>query len=180
MERLFQSVALSGTGTGFYLVRYGNVLASRGSVVPTLQAQAAAGVPITLTDPRMTRFWLTLDDAVDLVLRAFSVDEGEVLIPACRAASMESLAEAIAPGRPVRVIGGRGGEKQHEALLNGVEAPWARPVPGGWALASLALPVRGVLPEPFDYTSDTAPAVPVEELRQTVLSMTAGQPVRLL
>ena len=181
MERLFQSVARMEDGPAFSLVRYGNVLASRGSVIPTLQAQAARGGPITLTDPDMTRFWLTLDDAVDLVVQASTIFSGDVLIPACPAASMRDVAEAVAPGMAVAIIGGRGGEKRHEQLLNVHEAPYAYAILGGWSLRSLAS--SGPLdhmPDGFAYGSDTATRITPDELRDVIAKMAADEPVRLL
>jgi FlaA1/EpsC-like NDP-sugar epimerase len=167
------------SSTAFHLVRYGNVLASRGSVVPTLVAQVAAGLPITLTDPAMTRFWLTLDDAVDLVLRSLALPPGAIYVPACRSTTMGELAEAVAPGAQVQNIGGRGGEKQHESLVNEHEAPYARHAFGGWALDSLALAPANEL-APFVYTSEYARRIPVPELADALRSIMAGEPVRLL
>jgi len=179
MERLFQSQALMGSSTSFHLVRYGNVLASRGSVVPTLQAQARAGENITLTDPEMTRFWLTLDDAVDLVLRSLALPPGHIYVPACRSTTMAELAEAVAPGVRVTRIGGRGGEKRHESLVNEHEAPYARHAFGGWALTSLALTPGNEL-DPFTYTSEYARRIPVPELAKAVEDIMAGRECRLL
>lgn len=179
MERLFQSQALMGSSTSFHLVRYGNVLASRGSVVPTLQQQARTGQPITLTDPGMTRFWLTLDDAVDLVLRSLALPAGHIYVPACRSTTMAELAEAVAPGCAVERIGGRGGEKRHESLVNEHEAPYAREVDGGWALTSLALAPGNELPA-FAYTSENAARISVPALASTVEDIMAGRECRLL
>lgn len=179
MERLFQSQALMGSRTSFHLVRYGNVLASRGSVVPTLLQQVATDQPITLTDPTMTRFWLTLPDAVDLVLRALDLPPGHIYVPACRSTTMAELAEAVAPGHPVVHIGGRGGEKRHESLVNEHEAPYAHHALGGWALSSLALAPGNEL-DPFTYTSEHARRIPVPELAQAVQDIVAGRECRLL
>ena len=180
MERLFQSAARMPGGPAFHLVRYGNVLASRGSVVPMLRAQAADGGPITLTDPGMTRFWLTLDDAVDLVIAALTLPSGQTLIPACRAADMATMAEAIAPGVPIEVIGSRDGEKRHESLLNVHESPFAAGSYSGWALRPLSAERVGVLPDGFAYTSDIAPRLSAAELRSVVDDMDAGGHPRTL
>lgn len=180
MERLFQSQALSQQATAFHLVRYGNVLASRGSVVPALLSQVAKGEPITLTDPGMTRFWLTLDDAVDLVLRTLTIEPGEILIPACHSASMADMAQAIAPDWPTRLIGDRGGEKCHETLMHEHESPFARWLDDGWAVRSLATRSLNLSPERFAYTSDGAPRIPVSSLRETIDCIRAGRRVRLL
>jgi UDP-glucose 4-epimerase len=104
--------------------RYGNVLASRGSVVPLFMSQVRRGQPITITDPQMTRFVMTLDEAVQLCLNAFQFgDNGDLFVQKAPAVTIELLARAVldvleAPDHPVRVIGTRHGEKQFETLLS--------------------------------------------------------------
>ena len=103
-------------------VRYGNVVGSRGSVVPLFKEQLKSG-KLTLTDERMTRFWITLPEAVDLVLFAMeNANGGEIFIPKIPSMRMPDLAEAMAPGIPVDVSGIRPGEKLHEVLLTDDEA----------------------------------------------------------
>lgn len=104
-------------------VRYGNVVGSRGSVVPVFRKQIAEDGRLTITDERMTRFWITLPQAVDLVL--FAVDHavgGEVFIPKIPSMKVVDLAEAMAPGVRTEIIGIRPGEKLHELLLTADEA----------------------------------------------------------
>ena len=104
--------------------RYGNVMASRGSVIPLFIEQIRAGIPLTLTDPSMTRFMMTLADAVDLVLYAFEHgNNGDLFVQKAPAATVETLALALTdllgkPEHPVQVIGTRHGEKLYEALLS--------------------------------------------------------------
>ena len=104
--------------------RYGNVLASRGSVIPLFVDQVLRGDPITLTDPAMTRFVMTLPESVDLVLHAFTRGEGgDLFVQKAPAATVETLAHAVMdvlgrPDHPVRVMGTRHGEKLYEALLS--------------------------------------------------------------
>ncbi|QXI39800.1 polysaccharide biosynthesis protein [Pseudomonas xantholysinigenes] len=104
--------------------RYGNVMASRGSVIPLFVDQIRAGQPLTLTDPNMTRFMMTLADAVDLVLFAFEHGEnGDLFVQKAPAATVETLAKALTgllgqPEHPIQVIGTRHGEKLYEALLS--------------------------------------------------------------
>lgn len=104
--------------------RYGNVMASRGSVIPLFIEQIRAGEPLTLTDPNMTRFMMTLADAVDLVLYAFEHgNNGDMFVQKAPAATVETLAKALArmlekPEHPIQVIGTRHGEKLYEALLS--------------------------------------------------------------
>lgn len=104
--------------------RYGNVMASRGSVIPLFIEQIRAGKPLTLTDPNMTRFMMTLADAVDLVLYAFEHgNNGDLFVQKAPAATVEVLAQALTsllnlPEHPIQVIGTRHGEKLYEALLS--------------------------------------------------------------
>lgn len=104
--------------------RYGNVMASRGSVIPLFIEQIRAGTPLTLTDPNMTRFMMTLADAVDLVLYAFEHgNNGDMFVQKAPAATVEVLAKALTvlvgkPEHPIQVIGTRHGEKLYEALLS--------------------------------------------------------------
>jgi UDP-N-acetylglucosamine 4,6-dehydratase len=104
-------------------VRYGNVVGSRGSVVPVFRRQVAEKGRVTITDPRMTRFWITLDGAVDLVFYALeNMRGGEVGDAHRRDLRDEDLAEALAPGVPAEIIGIRPGEKLHELLLTDDES----------------------------------------------------------
>ncbi len=112
-------------GTVFNITRYGNVMASRGSVIPLFVDQIKAGNDITVTDPEMTRFLMSLDEAVDLVLYAFlNGNQGETFIPTAPASTIKDLGEAIielfdpAKKCQVRIIGTRHGEKKHETLIN--------------------------------------------------------------
>lgn len=104
--------------------RYGNVMASRGSVIPLFIQQIRDGKPLTLTDPNMTRFMMTLADAVDLVLYAFEHgNNGDLFVQKAPAATVETLANALTqmlnlPEHPIQVIGTRHGEKLFEALLS--------------------------------------------------------------
>lgn len=104
--------------------RYGNVMASRGSVIPLFIEQIRAGNSLTLTDPNMTRFMMTLTDAVDLVLHAFEHgNSGDMFVQKAPAATVETLARALTdlvgkPDHPIQVIGTRHGEKLYEALLS--------------------------------------------------------------
>ena len=113
----------SSTGTVICGTRYGNVMASRGSVIPLFVDQILAGKPITITDPSMTRFMMTLEDAVDLVLYAFrNGRNGDIFVQKAPAATVKVLAQAILellgkPQHPVHEIGTRHGEKLYETLL---------------------------------------------------------------
>lgn len=126
MEKVMVAASrnLEGTGTVICGTRYGNVMASRGSVIPLFVQQVMEGKPITITDPTMTRFMMTLTDAVDLVLYAFSNgSNGDIFVQKSPAATVEVLAKAILElmgkqEHPIHVIGSRHGEKLYESLLS--------------------------------------------------------------
>jgi UDP-N-acetylglucosamine 4,6-dehydratase len=104
-------------------VRYGNVVGSRGSVVPAFREQIAGNGQLTITDERMTRFWITLPQAVDLVMYALDhMTGGEVFIPKIPSMRVVDLAEAMAPGLPRTITGIRPGEKLHEVLVTADES----------------------------------------------------------
>ena len=117
-----------GAATTICCTRYGNVMASRGSVIPLWVEQIMAGKPITITDPNMTRFMMTLDDAVDLVIYAFTHGHnGDLFVQKAPAATLDVLAEALKQiysqvdskygTTEVKVIGTRHGEKLYETLV---------------------------------------------------------------
>ncbi len=114
---------LNGSGMVFCGTRYGNVMASRGSVIPLFVDQIKSGNPLTITDPNMTRYMMTLDDAVDLVLFAFKHgNPGDIFVQKSPAATIEVLAKALLElykaANPIKVIGTRHGEKLYETLVN--------------------------------------------------------------
>ena len=107
-----------GEGTRFAVVRYGNVSGSRGSVLPLFQECARLGRPIPITDARMTRFWITLDQGVDFVIASLErMKGGELFVPRIPSLRVTELAEAVAPGHPTEVVGIRPGEKLHELMI---------------------------------------------------------------
>jgi UDP-glucose 4-epimerase len=138
MEKIMvaSSRNLEMTNTVICGTRYGNVMASRGSVIPLFIDQMMAGKPITITDPNMTRFMMTLEEAVELVLFAFQHGEnGDIFVKKAPAATVATLAEALKqlfgkPSHPVRVIGTRHGEKLHESLLGREERAVAEDLDG--------------------------------------------------
>jgi UDP-glucose 4-epimerase len=125
MEKLMvaKSRNLEGSGTIICGTRYGNVMASRGSVIPLFVRQVLEGHPITVTDPRMTRFMMSLESAVELVLHAFqNGSNGDMFVQKAPACSVGDIAAAVPEllrkqGHPVQVIGTRHGEKLYETLL---------------------------------------------------------------
>lgn len=136
MEKVVVAKSRSAQRTVICATRYGNVMASRGSVIPLFVEQIRAGQPLTLTDPQMTRFMMTLDDAVDLVLYAFEHGQpGDIFVQKAPAATIDTLARALTglmnlPDHPIRVIGTRHGEKLYEALLSREEMAAAEDLGG--------------------------------------------------
>lgn len=124
-ERVFARANLDVPDTRFVLVRYGNVLASRGSVIPLFHTQIRNGGPVTITDVRMTRFLLSLDEAVDVILAALrSARRGETYIPRVPSARIVDIAAALIGNRPINTVvtGIRPGEKVHELLISEEES----------------------------------------------------------
>ncbi len=124
-ERIITAANILNPGTRFISVRYGNVLASRGSVVPLFHEQIRNGGPVTITDPEMTRFLLSLDQAVDTVFTALrEAKPGETYIPRVPSATVMQIAKALIGDRNISIemIGIRPGEKIHEILVSEEEA----------------------------------------------------------
>ena len=124
-ERIFIQANMRAPGTRFVCVRYGNVLASRGSVIPLFHEQINSGGPVTITDKEMTRFLITLDQAVDCVFAAVrTAKPGETFVPLADAARMTDVAAVLIGDRDVQTedIGIRPGEKLHEALVSEEES----------------------------------------------------------
>ncbi len=134
MEKVMvaKSRGMSARGVTICGTRYGNVMASRGSVIPLFVDHIMTGKLLTVTDPRMTRFMMTLDDAVDLVLYAFeNGEDGDIFVQKAPAATIETLAQALRelfdkPDHPIDIIGTRHGEKIFEVLCSREEMAAAR------------------------------------------------------
>ncbi len=181
-EKLFvQSNAYSGkSGTRFSCVRYGNVLGSRGSVVPLFLQQRQSG-QITITDRRMTRFWITLEQGVRFVIKGIErMRGGEVFVPKIPSMNIMDLAAAIAPECGVNEIGIRPGEKLHEVLVSEDEARHTlefedmfvvQPVHPWWTVGSWE---NGkTLPEDYHYSShNNTDWLSVERIQQMVEELT--------
>lgn len=130
-EKLFTAANELGGGPAFSVVRYGNVTGSTGSVVPLWRGLAKEGVPLGITHPEMTRFWMTLPEAVQLVMsEAWNVNGGDVVIPKLPSYDIVDLSSAVwDEARPTeeinfRIVGIRAGEKLHESMVSVDEAPW--------------------------------------------------------
>jgi len=177
-EKLFvQSNAYAGSsGTRFSCVRYGNVVGSRGSVIPIFFKQRLNG-KLTITDERMTRFWLTLEQGVRFVIRCIeNMQGGEVFVPKIPSTRIIDLARAIAPQATFEVMGIRPGEKLHEVLISEDEARSAKERSDMYVVVpTITLWQRNLqyegasLPDGFRYSSDTNPDwLDVDQIRQMV------------
>jgi len=124
MEKVIVAKSRNSGATTICVTRYGNVMASRGSAIPLFVKQIRNGSPLTITDPKMTRFMMTLDDAIDLVIFAFkNGSSGDIFVQKAPAATIEILVNSLKeildrPNHPVNIIGTRHGEKLYEALLS--------------------------------------------------------------
>lgn len=177
---------LAGTDTVICATRYGNVMASRGSVIPLFVDQVKAGKPITITDPNMTRFMMTLDDAVDLVLYAFrNGGNGDIFVQKSPAATIDTLAKAILgvmnrPDHEIRVIGTRHGEKLYEALLSREERANSEDLPGYFRVLADARDLNydkfveegeHRITEAVEYTSHNTERLDVEGMTNLLLKL---------
>lgn len=177
-EKMFvQSNAYSGLhGARFSCCRYGNVVGSRGSVIPAFLMQRQNGT-VTVTDQRMTRFWITLEQGVNFVLKCIELMHGgEVFVPKIPSMNIMDLARAIVPECDIQYIGIRPGEKLHEVLISEDEA-WhtveldemyiIQPLHPWWRVESW--PGAKPLPDGVRYTSDAnLRTLSVEDLRKLV------------
>jgi FlaA1/EpsC-like NDP-sugar epimerase len=174
-ERLFVAANLMCANTRFIGVRYGNIIASRGSFIPLILDQIRRGGPVTLTDPRMTRFLLGLDDALDTIFAAIrDALRGEIYVPEAPAASVMNIAAALIGDRRIAIetIGARPGEKMHEILVSDEEAQRCY-------RRGVYLVIPPMLPE---LTRDNVPAVPAlaGELNSSARVVSAGETAGLL
>jgi UDP-glucose 4-epimerase len=188
MEKVMVATSrnLEGTGTVICGTRYGNVMASRGSVIPLFVDQVLSGRPITVTDPQMTRFMMTLDDAVELVLYAFhNGGNGDIFVQKAPAATIDVLIQALLslmkrPDHEVREIGTRHGEKLYEALLSREEMAGAddlgdyyRVRPDGRDLNYAKFVEQGepAIKAMDDYNSHNTHRLDVEEMKALLLKL---------
>jgi len=145
-ERIIIQGNMRCPGTRFVCVRYGNVLASRGSVIPLFLSQIQSGGPVTVTTEAMTRFLLSLNDAVDTVMAAMvDARPGETFVPRAPSALVMNIARAMVEDRNIKieVTGIRPGEKTHEIMVSDVEAPYAVQRGRWYGILSMLPEVRG-------------------------------------
>jgi UDP-N-acetylglucosamine 4,6-dehydratase len=171
--------------TTICVTRYGNVMASRGSVIPLFVSQIKTGKPITITDPDMTRFMMSLEDAVDLVLFAYkNGNAGDTFVQKAPAATIGQLARILQglfnADNEIRVIGTRHGEKKHESLLNREEMVRAEDLGGYYRISSDSRDLNYALyfekgekkvTQFEDYTSANTHQLSDEELKALLLKL---------
>lgn len=188
MEKTAQAFARNNpdSETVVSMTRYGNVMMSRGSVIPLFIQQIMAGQPLTLTEPSMTRFLMSLEESVDLVDYAFGhAKPGDLFVKKAPAATVEVLAKAVAkvlgvPDHPIKVIGIRHGEKLHETLLGSEEMVKAIDEGGYYRVP---LDARGLQYELYveegsadrstltDYTSENTTRLGIEETVELLMTL---------
>jgi UDP-N-acetylglucosamine 4,6-dehydratase len=163
-DKLFTAANVYGanSNTKFSVVRYGNVMGSRGSIIPLFRKLASKDLPIPVTDLRMTRFWITLDQAVKFVDETFSeMNGGELFVPRIPSMKITDLVAAIAPNSKIEEVGIRPGEKLHEEMISTDDSRRTvmqktkfviSPTSSEWAYVE---PIGEKLPEGFSYRSDT-------------------------
>ncbi|MEI2635681.1 MAG: polysaccharide biosynthesis protein [Methylotenera sp.] len=165
--------------------RYGNVMASRGSVIPLFISQLKDGKPLTVTDPNMTRFLMSLEDSVDLVLYAFEHGEqGDIFVQKAPASTVADLAQALKElfekDNPVRVIGTRHGEKLYESLISREEMAKAQDMGGYYRIpadnrdlnyAQFFSEGEEKISHQDDYTSHNTERLKVEQVKTLLLKL---------
>lgn len=157
MERIAVEYAQRQSVTAIHIVRYGNVVGSTGSVIPLFQSQAARGEQLTVTDPHMTRFWLSPSMAVAVIARGINMPSGAIYVPKLGSMMMDELAVAVAVGHDVGfdVIGARPGEKQHEMLMTLAEGRRAIRIETGYQIYPVGSE-RSIANGGHEYTSEDA------------------------
>jgi UDP-glucose 4-epimerase len=171
--------------TVFCATRYGNVMASRGSVIPLFVSQLKEGEPLTLTDPNMTRFLMSLEDSVDLVLYAYEHgQQGDIFVQKAPASTVADLAQALTEifekGNEIRIIGTRHGEKLYESLISREEMAHAHDMGGYYRIpadnrdlnyAKYFSEGEEKISHLDDYTSHNTDRLSVEEIKQLLLKL---------
>ena len=187
MEKVMVAASrnLEGTNTVICGTRYGNVMASRGSVIPLFLRQMQEGKPITLTDPGMTRFLMSLEESVDLVLYAFEhAKPGDIFVQKAPACTIDVLARAMVelfrPQSEIRVIGTRHGEKLYESLVSREEMARADDHGGYYRIPADARDLNydkyfvegeADISQIEDYTSHNTKRLSVDEVKQILLGL---------
>lgn len=182
-EKLMGAKARDSRGTIFCAVRYGNVMASRGSVIPLFVDKIKAGKHLTITDPNMTRFLLSLDDAIDLVEIAMQEGrQGDLFIKKAPAATIADLAQALVnifkAKNKIKIVGIRAGEKIHETLATAPELSRSEDLGDYYRIKDVALNTynefydKGVIAMPLnDYTSENTTQLTIRDVEKLLKSL---------
>lgn len=173
-DKLFTAANIFVGKTQFSVVRYGNVMGSRGSVIPLFIQKRDNNEPIPVTDTRMTRFWITLDAGVRLVLKAFELSRGgEVFVPKLPSMKIMDLAKAIAPETETLITGIRPGEKIHETMITAEDSRNTIDIGDYYVIKPSVCAYHGpegkAVEEGFEYNSGTNSWwLTIDELRTTL------------
>ncbi len=174
-DKLFIAAnAFMACQTRYSIVRYGNVMGSRGSVIPFFIKQRDEKQPLSITDKRMTRFWITLKASVQMVLNTFEISGGgEIFVPKIPSMKITDLAEAIAPGMPTKEIGIRPGEKLHESMITSEDSLYTIDIGNYYVIKPQTFAYKGPLGVPvvenFAYSSSTNDSwLSVKDLQKTL------------
>ncbi len=172
-------------GTVLCGTRYGNVMASRGSVIPLFIEQIKAGKPITITDPTMTRYLMSLEEAVELVVYAYQHGvQGDIFVQKSPASTVKDLAQALIEmfeaKTEIKIIGTRHGEKKHETLVNREEMAKAIDLPGYYRIPADTRDLNyekyfesgeAKVAEAVDYTSENTYRLSIPEIKEKLLTL---------
>jgi UDP-glucose 4-epimerase len=172
-------------GTVLCGTRYGNVMASRGSVIPLFIEQIKAGKPITITDPTMTRYLMSLEEAVELVVYAYQHGvQGDIFVQKSPASTVKDLAQALIEmfeaKTEIKIIGTRHGEKKHETLVNREEMAKAVDLPGYYRIPADTRDLNyekyfsngeAKVAEAVDYTSENTYRLSISEIKEKLLTL---------
>ncbi len=184
MEKVMIAESRNSTKTVMCGTRYGNVMLSRGSVIPLFIEQIQQGRPITVTDPKMTRFLMSLDDSVDLVMYAFkNARPGDMFVqkaPACTIGTLaQALVELFEADIPIKIIGTRHGEKHNESLLTREERALAKENEKYFCIPADTRDLQysqyfdeGMeMPLPDEYNSDNTQQLSIAELKEMLMGL---------
>jgi len=187
MEKVMVAYSRQQTDNGTVLcgTRYGNVMASRGSVIPLFIEQIKAGKSITITDPEMTRYLMSLEEAVELVVYAYqNGNQGDIFVQKSPASTIIDLAQALIgllkAKTEIKIIGTRHGEKKHETLVNREEMAKAIDLPGYYRIPADTRDLNydkyfsngeERVTEIQEYTSENTTRLSIDEIKQKLLSL---------
>ena len=185
LEKVMVAASRNVSKTVLCGTRYGNVMASRGSVIPLFVEQIKAGLPLTITDPNMTRFMMSLDNAIDLVIFAFNnAKQGDIFVQKAPAATISELAAALkdifSADNEIRIIGTRHGEKLYETLLTREEMSISTDLGNYYRIPADNRDLnydkyiscgKTMAPNLNDYNSHNTRRLDFEELKQLLLSL---------